>query len=510
MREVITLATNATAVEQKRLAGVKEMTAPSTAIDWRRIFFIALGLGAFFLFYFMPPFAPAVDPSGKEFALTQQGQRAIGLFLMAGIWWVFEVVPIGVTAVTIGVFQGLWGIRPATDAFHDFMDPSVLFILGALFVGLAFSKSGLTQRMAFKMIQVAGEDTRVIMLGVFLITMLMTWMMAHTAVAAAMFPILMVILSLYGSDEKPTRFGKGLFIGMAWAAGAGSIMTMMGGARNPAAVGMFQEFTGQTITFIAFSKYMFPLGLAFVALVWLLCIVLFKPEKKRIEGVREKVKAMAAQMGPITRQEIFVAVVTAIVLGLLVAQQFVPALQEINRSVILLLGGLVFFLFRLFDVKDLEHKISWNIVLLFSGAMSIGFCLWKTGAAEWMAVSFLALFVHSHWLVFVLAISVLVMILTNFIMNVAAIAITLPIALVVSKYLGINPEVILFAATAMAGVPYMLLIGAAPNAIAYQSKQFTTGEFFTYGLIPSVLSVAILAFVILVVWPLMGMPAILK
>ena len=28
----------------------------------------------------------------------------------------------------------------------------------------------------------------------------------------------------------------------------------------------------------------------------------------------------------------------------------------------------------------------------------------------------------------------------------------------------------------------MLLIGAAPNAIAYESKQFTTGEFFGYGI----------------------------
>ncbi|MEW6726985.1 MAG: SLC13 family permease [Bacillota bacterium] len=489
------------------------MTTPvlnGKSIDWRKTFFLLLGLALFFLFYFAPPFAPVHDPTGKEFALPKEGQRAIGLFLMAGIWWVFEVIPIGVTAITIGVFQGLWGIRKASDAFHDFMDPSVLFILGALFIGLAFSKSGLTKRVAFKMIQVAGEDTRIIMGGVFLITMVMTWMMAHTAVAAAMFPILMVILSLYGEEEKPTRFGKGLFIGMAWAAGAGSIMTMMGGARNPAAVGLFQEFTGQEISFLTFSKYMFPIGFAMVVMVWLLCVILFRPEKTRIVGVRDKVNQMAAQMGPITRNEIFVAVVTAIVLGLLVIQQFVPALEPINRSVLLLLAGLVFFIFNFFDVEDLEKRVPWNIILLFSGAMSIGFCLWKTGAAEWMAVGFLALFVNAHWLVFVLAISALVMVLTNFIMNVAAIAITLPIALVVASYLGINPQVILFAAVAMAGVPYMLLIGAAPNAIAYQSKQFTTGEFFSYGIIPSIISIGILAVMVLIIWPLMGMPGLLK
>jgi sodium-dependent dicarboxylate transporter 2/3/5 len=32
---------------------------------------------------------------------------------MAGIWWVFEVIPIGITAIAIGVFQALFLIRPA-------------------------------------------------------------------------------------------------------------------------------------------------------------------------------------------------------------------------------------------------------------------------------------------------------------------------------------------------------------------------------------------------------------
>jgi sodium-dependent dicarboxylate transporter 2/3/5 len=49
-------------------------------------------------------------------------------------------------------------------------------------------------------------------------------------------------------------------------------------------------------------------------------------------------------------------------------------------------------------------------------------------------------------------------------------------------------------------------VGAAPNAIAYNSKQFTTGEFFKYGIIASIMLMAVLALMITVVWPLMGMP----
>jgi len=60
----------------------------------KRITFLLLGFAVLLLFYFMPQLSPAVDPSGKVFELPKGGQAAIGLFLLAGIWWVFEVIPI--------------------------------------------------------------------------------------------------------------------------------------------------------------------------------------------------------------------------------------------------------------------------------------------------------------------------------------------------------------------------------------------------------------------------------
>jgi len=241
--------------------------SPEYHFDWRKGFFILLGLFAFFLVHFMAPWADAVDPSGKAFALTREGKGAVGLFLMAGIWWVFEVMPIGITSIAIGVFQALFRIRSANDAFRDFMDPSVLF----------------------------------------------------------------------------------------------------------------------------------------------------------------------------------------------------------------------------------------------SGAMSLGFCLWKTGAAQWIAVKWIGMFQHSHWLVFVLGVAALVLVMTNFIMNVAAIAISLPVSLVIARYLGISPELIMYASLVTAGMPFVLLIGAAPNAIAYESRQFNAGEFFATGVPASLVLLAVLTLALTVLWPLLGM-----
>ena len=80
-------------------------------IDWKRLIFISLGLGLFAAVYLSSPWPDAVDPEGEHFALTREGKAALGLFLLAATWWVFEVVPIGVTSITIGVVQALFLIR---------------------------------------------------------------------------------------------------------------------------------------------------------------------------------------------------------------------------------------------------------------------------------------------------------------------------------------------------------------------------------------------------------------
>ena len=478
-------------------------------IDWKRIFFILLGLGFFFVIYYMPQWRDAVDPTGKHFELTKEGKGAIALFLLAGTWWVFEVVPIGVTSIAIGVFQAIFAIRSAKDAFRDFMDPSVMFIFGSVVVGLAFTKTGLTKRLAYKMLQIVGERTSMIVLGALVVTAGLAHLMAHTAAAATVFPILLAINSLYGEGDRPTKFGKSLFIGMAYAAGAGSIITFLGSARGPAAAGMFKEFTGRDIGFFELTKYMFLVGWVMVFLIWIYLSIFLKPEKKIIPGLKDKVKTLLKELGPMTGSEKFVIICVIAVVIVMSLQSFVPALKKLDRSAIMLCSTLLFFLTRVLTIKELED-IPWNIILLFSGAMSIGFCLWKTGAAQWMAVNWLVMFQNAPWIVFVLSIATFVLIMTNFIMNVAAIAISLPVSLVIAQYLGVAPDVILYASLVTAGMPFLLLIGAAPNAIAYESKQFTTGEFFMHGIPMSIILIIVLAIFLVTIWPLLGMPILLK
>jgi solute carrier family 13 (sodium-dependent dicarboxylate transporter), member 2/3/5 len=497
-------------------AGLPEMPeeiklAPKKiAIDWRRIAFILLGLALFFLFYFMSELPDAVDPAGKHFPLPPQGRMAIGLFLMAAVWWIFEVMPIGATAIAIGLFQTIFMIRTADAALKDFFDPSVWFIFGSVVMGTSFAVSGLTKRMAYKMLNIVGEKTNFILLGTFIIIAGMTLLMAHTAVAAAIFPLLVAIHSLYSESDQPTRFGKGMFIGMAWTAGAGSVITFLGSARAVAGAGMFKKFTGGVdIGFFELTWYMLPLGVIMVFCIWLIVITFFKPERSTIDGLRERVATLGKELGPMNNKEKFVIVMVLAVLALFMMKSFspIPFFRDMDRAAIMIVSTVLFFLTRTLTVEDME-TIPWNIILLFGGAMSIGYCLYDTKAAEWMAVSWVTWFEKAPWLVFVLAIAFFVLCMTNFIMNVAAIAISLPVSLVIAGYLGVAPHVIFFASLATAGMPFNLLIGAAPNAIAYESKQFTAGEFFLYGWIPSLVLMAFLAVFCYFLWPMMGMPVL--
>jgi sodium-dependent dicarboxylate transporter 2/3/5 len=471
------------------------------------------GILLFAIVYYSPPWADAIDPMGEHFVLSKEAKGALAVFLLAGTWWVFEVLPIGVTSITIGVLQALFLIRPAKVAFRDFMDPSVMFIFASIMIGMVFTKTGLTKRLAYKMLMIVGEKTSMIYLGCFVVTAALAHIMAHTAVAATIYPLLISIYAMYGESDKPTKFGKGLFIGMAYVAGAGSIVTLLGAARGAVALGFYNDVmmegiksgANMDISFFVLTKYMWPIGWLMTFLLWGYFMVVLKPEKATIPGLREKATKLNAAMGPLTKNEIIASVIVLSVIVVMSLRSFLPILQPIDKTAIILLSTILFFVFKIMDLDDLED-VPWNIILLFAGAMSIGFCLWETGAAKWLAVNWLVMFQDAPGFVFIMGITFFVLMMTNFIMNVAAIAISLPVALVIAPYLGVAAEVIVFASLVAAGMPFLLLVGAAPNAIAYDSKQFTTGEFFLYGIPASVMLMVVIGIAVWLIWPLMGMP----
>lgn len=486
-----------------------QLAKTARKLDWKRLLFLLLGTVLFAAVYFSPPWPAATDADGNRIALTHEGKASLALVLLALTWWIFEVVPVGITGVTIGVAQALFGIRPPRAAFEDFLHPSVWFVFGSLVIALVFTKTGLTKRAAYRMLTLAGERTSAVFLGCMLLAATLAHLMPHTTVGASIFPLLRAVYVLYEDENRPTRFGKGLFIGMAFTCAAGSFFTLLGSARSPVGVGFFEEITGREILFPAFSFYLLPLGWTLALTLWAYLLLVFGPEKKTIPGLRQRAQGLYARLGPMSAAERTAVVV---VLGTIAALTFLPSTavsRNMDKTGILLVSTILFFVLRILTVKDLQD-LPWNLILFFGGAMSAGFCLIRTGAADWLALSYVQVLPHLSPPA-LLAVTVLLVFLTiNWMMNVAVVAIAVPVGLAVAQHAGLSLEVMLFALLASAGTPFLSLYGSAPNVIAYGSGQFTSAEFFKAGIPASLLLMGVLAIFIWLIWPLMGMPVVLS
>ncbi len=210
-----------------------------------------------------------------------------------------------------------------------------------------------------------------------------------------------------------------------------------------------------------------------------------------------------------TRKEIVIAGASSLSVIVHGLRSFVPALAPLDKSAIILVATVLFFISGILRSEG-PGDLPWNIVLLFGGAMSIGFCLWQTGAAEWLAIGWLVLFHerplagvrHGHDAFFVL-------VMTNFIMNVAAIAITLPVALVMAPYRGRG-----------ARGDHVRLPGGRGHALhaagrrGAQRHRLREPPVPGPGLLPlrdpaTVLLLAVIFVFVWKIWPWMGMPVLL-
>lgn len=154
------------------------------------------------------------------------------------------------------------------------------------------------------------------------------------------------------------------------------MITLLGAARGAVAIGFFNDIAERHVSFFELSFYMFPVGWLMVFLCWGLMMLMFRPEKNEIPGLREKAKRLYQEAGPIKRDEYFVGFIVLAVIVTLSLKSFIPQMEFIDKTSVILLSTIIFFMFKILTINELE-QIPWNIILLFAGAMSIGFACGK-------------------------------------------------------------------------------------------------------------------------------------
>ena len=129
--------------------------------------------------------------------LSQRGQITAAVFILMGIWWATEALPVAVTALLPLVTFDLFQISSIKQAAAPYSNPTIYLFLGAFILAIAVQRWGLHKRIAFFLLSKTGTNGKKLIGGFMMIAAILSMWMTNTSTTMMLLPIaLSVILSL--------------------------------------------------------------------------------------------------------------------------------------------------------------------------------------------------------------------------------------------------------------------------------------------------------------------------
>lgn len=455
----------------------------------RRIVFIPLAL----LLCAAVVLAPPQD------GLSREGQNAIAVFVLCFVLWVTSALPLSVTSLFAMVLLPLLRVVPPGRAFSLFGSPIIFFMLGAFILAAALMHSGLSTRLAVIFLRRFGGSPRSLLAGVILSGGFLAFWMPEHAVAALLFPIVLEIARALEIPRLRSRYGRALFLALAWGAVIGGIATFLGGARAPLALGILQEHYGLTIGFLEWMVAVAPFSIAMMLVAYFVLGRVFGIDVADVHRAREALAERSRELGALSRRERGVAIIAA---ATIVA--WIAGATSVGMATVSLLSAVSLFVFDLIDWRSVEDYVNWGVILMYGGAIAVASALHETGAARYIADSAVSRVgdLSAYWVM--VAFAVVAAFLTEAISNVAAVALLLPVCFGVAEGAGLPPVAVVFAVAVPAGLAFALPMGTPPNAIAYSAGYYRLRDSVLAGSLLKIVALLLLALLMRVYWPLLG------
>ena len=457
----------------------------------KKWFFIAMMVGAIMLSLPIPE------------GLTQEGMVVLTMTVVATILFVSEPVPLPTVALLIIVSQVLLlGLKSSVVA-RSLMNDSVLFIMGSLMLAVAVVKQKLDKRIALLIITFTGTKTIRIAFGVSVMSGILASFIGEHTVAAMMLPVGITLIRLTSEDPKEVRnLAALLLFSIAYGCSVAGIGTPSGGARNAIMIGYWQEFVSITMDYLDWMLYAYPMFLLQLPFVTLVLMFTFKPEQMDLAPAVAKLREQVASQGALDPKDW-----VAIILFFFILIGWVFLSGNIGMGTIAVLGAAAFLVTGLVVWEDLNSGVNWGVVLLYAAAISLGVQMKDTGAAKWVAESFLTMLAPlgadkgvGLWL----SVSALTTGVTNTMSNGAAVAVLGPIVLPMAKMAGESQVVIGFITAISSAFAYLTVVGTPACTIVYASGYLKTTDFLAVGWKMAVISTILMMLFASIYWPFIG------
>lgn len=407
--------------------------------------------------------------SGEPFeGLTIAGQRTLAVFCVCVILWITQAIPLSVTGLLAVLLLPLCGVLSAPETFSLFGNKAVFFILGAFILAAAVMNSGLSTRVAMRLLNRFGTTPTRLIISVMILAALLAHIMPEHAVAAMLLPIAIEISRALKLERGRSRMGAGLFLALAWGSVIGGIATILGGTRAPLAIEILERTTGDSIGFLEWWVASAPLVVLSLAAGLGVILLFFKPEVESTQPALEALRARLRLMGRPTLEEWSVGVIFSLtVLGWVFSQVI-----GIDVALIALIGVVALFAVRVISWRVVEGHVNWGVILMYGGAIALGQAMSEAGTAVWLARGVLSDSILGNTWLTLLVLAALSLFMTECMSNAAVVALLLPIGLELAPQIGVNgvdPKLVVFAITLPAGLAFTLPISTPPNALAHST-----------------------------------------
>ncbi len=422
----------------------------------------------------------------------------LALLFLAVYFWLLTPISYMFTAFLIIAMSVMLGILEPTEAFTGFASTTIFFLLGAFILSLTIEKHNLHKRIALKVLSRFGDNPKQFLLGIVLIASFLSMTMPAHGVAALFIPVLLSIYSAYEKGELNQDFIKASLLGLSFGSSVGSMGTLLGGARNPLAIEIYQTETGKYISFVEWFIAAIPMVLLMTFFVYIILSRYFDVKDVDMQAIEEQIGREVEEMGDFSMGEAKALgfLISAFVSWAILGQIFGMGVIAVLISVFIALSGTIKW-------DDIAQRLPWGTIFLYGGAISLAFILSQSGTLQLIATTLLAMVGESPFLLLA-TFAVLTAFLSNVMSNAATTGVILPIALSAMIPLAFPTVLPVFLVALPSAFAFMFVVGTPSAALVYSTGHLEQKDFLVPGLILNVIGLLTFLTIGLGWWKLLG------